>query len=307
MTEAARNFSTYLLPNNIICGANPDDWNALLRLMLDTLKRHFPDLDREQAEAEILKREALFPTMIAPGLAVPHARLPGLDCPLVALAICPDGVEYSGQKDMIVKVAILILSATEDPTMHLQLLSALSESFREPDATDRIAKLNYPEEIKSFFSRNKVMMRDYLTAADVMLRDFTTVRETNTIRDALELFATKMQPDLLVLDATGDLRGVVSLADLLKFCLPEHILWMEDLSSIYQFQPFKDMLESSGDTKIADVMRSDFVSVREDAPAIQLAKLFLVDKAPQIVILDAEGKAVGIVVLHAFCAQFFWE
>lgn len=307
MTEAARNFSTYLLPNNILCGAKFDDWNSLLRIMTDTLKRHFPDLDRERAETEILKRESLFSTLVAPGLAVPHARLPGLDFPLVAMATCPAGVEYPGQKGERVKVAILILSAAEDPTVHLQLLTALAEAFQESDAVERVAALQYPEEVKAFFSRNKVMMRDYLTAKDVMLRDFATVRETDTIRDVIELFATKMQPDLLVMDNAGDLRGVVSLLDLLKFCLPEHILWMEDLSSIYQFQPFKDMLEASGDTKIADIMRAEFVSAGEDVPAIQLAKLFLVDKAPQIVIQNAAGKVVGIVILHAFCAQFFWE
>ena len=110
----------------------------------------------------------------------------------------------------------------------------------------------------------------------------------------------------MVLDHEGDLRGVLALTDLLKYSLPEHLLWMDDLSPINRFQPFMDMLRSAPDTRVADVMREDFLTVEKNVPAIQLAKLFTMHQLRQLVITD-RGRFAGVVELKAFCAQLFWE
>ena len=100
---------------------------------------------------------------------------------------------------------------------------------------------------------------------------------------------------------------MVSLTDLLKFSLPEHLLWMEDLTPIYRFQPFADMLKSSDDTRVADIMREEFVTVDSDVPAVQLAKLFLVHQVRKLIITGPEGRLAGVVELKEFCAKLFWE
>ncbi len=306
MTEGKRNFYEYLSPNNIICHAKAPDGNALLINLLDILKRHFPQLDIECATREVMEREALFPTLIAPGLAVPHARIPGLAAPLVAMACSPGGVEFN-VPDEPVRVMILLLTPLDEPNLHMQLLAALAGDFSAPDAIETVAAMTTPAEVVAYFSGNQVVMADYLTAGDVMRETPVTLLETDTLQKAIALFATSRSEELVVLDRSGDLRGVVALSDLLSFSLPEHLLWMEDLSPIYRFQPFADMLKSSGDTRIADVMREEFLRADRKAPAIQLAKLFLVHKARQLVITDADGKLAGVVELKDFCAKLFWE
>ena len=110
----------------------------------------------------------------------------------------------------------------------------------------------------------------------------------------------------VVLDREGDLRGVLSLGDILKYCLPEHLLWMDNLSPIDRLQPFADMLKSASDAKVADLMHTEFVAVEKDAPAIQLAKLFTQDQLRQLVITDG-GRFVGVVEIKKFCSRIFWE
>ena len=53
-------------------------------------------------------------------------------------------------------------------------------------------------------------------------------------------------------------------------------------------------------------MREEFVSVEADVPAVQLAKLFLVNKVSQLLI-TRDGKYAGVVELKSFCARLFWE
>ena len=132
------------------------------------------------------------------------------------------------------------------------------------------------------------------------------LQETDTLADAIRVFATTKCSELAVLDNEGDLRGVLSLNDLLKYSLPEHLLRMDDLTPINRFQPFVDVLRTSREARVADVMHEDVVTVDKSVPAIQLAKLFTMHQLRQLVILDG-GRFAGVAELKSFCAKLFWE
>ena len=53
-------------------------------------------------------------------------------------------------------------------------------------------------------------------------------------------------------------------------------------------------------------MRTEFTAVDKGAPAIQLAKLFTINKLHQLIITD-NGRFVGVVEIRKFCARLFWE
>lgn len=306
MTETQKHFHDFLSANNILCNVKSTDRDELLRLMLSMLKRHHPGIDLELAAREVKEREELFPTVIAPGLAVPHARIPDLAAPLVAMACIPEGIDFASEMGPV-KVAILLLTPLDEPNLHMQLLAALAGDFGGDEVVDKVASLKTPAEVIGFFSGSEHTMPTYLKAADVMRENVVTVYENDTLQTAIRTFATSGIDELVVIDRVGDLRGVVSLTDLLKFSLPEHLLWMEDLTPIYRFQPFADMLKSSDDTRVADIMREEFVTVDSEVPAVQLAKLFLVHQVRKLIITGPEGRLAGVVELKEFCAKLFWE
>lgn len=141
MTENKRHFHESLQPNNIICRSKALSGEELLASLLDLLKRHFPELDRDYAIREIMAREEIFPTVIAPGLAVPHARLPGLRFPLVALGTTPQSVDFNSPENSV-KVMILVLTPLDEPNLHMQLFSALADDFRDSAAIDSVSQLS---------------------------------------------------------------------------------------------------------------------------------------------------------------------
>ena len=306
MTETQKHFHDFLSANNILCNVKCADRDELLRLLLSTLKRHHPGLDLDLAAREVKEREELFPTVIAPGLAVPHARIPDLSAPLVAMACSPEGVDFASEMGPV-KVTILLLTPVDEPNLHMQLLAALAGDFGGEGVVDRVAAMKTPAEVIGCFSGSEHTMPTYLKAADVMRGNVVTVYENDTLQTAIRTFATSGIDELVVIDRSGDLRGVVALSDLLSFSLPEHLLWMEDLSPIYRFQPFADMLKSSDDTRVADIMREEFVTVDREVPAVQLAKLFLVHQVHKLIITGPGGKLAGVVELKEFCAKLFWE
>lgn len=305
MKQDARSFGSFLQANNILCGVSDSDGKIVLEKLMNLLKRHFPDLDVEYAGNEVESREAIFPTMISPGLAVPHARIPGLHEPLTAFACIPDGCDF-GAADKA-KVMILLLTPVDNPNLHIQLLAALAKEFKDPGFVSRISQLASPQEVIDIFNGDDATIPDFLKASDLIEAFPATLQETDSILDAVKKFAVSRSEELPVLDNTGDLRGILSLADLLKYSLPEHLLWLEDLTPIYQFQPFSEMLKTADETKVADVMREEYVSANINDPAVKLAKMFLMTKLSQLVIVDDAGKLAGRVTLKDFSAKLFWE
>lgn len=304
MKKHQQSFCSFLQLNNILCGITESDGTTVLRMLIETLQEHSPGLDMDHVRREIESREALFPTLIAPGLALPHARIAGLSKALAALACVPGGCDFGGGQ---VQVMILLLTPVDDPNFHVQLLSALAAEFAEPGVTQRIAAMETPQEVFDHFSSHAADIPDYLKAADLMTPFPEMLQETDSILDAIKKFAVTRTGELPVIDNTGDLRGILSLADLLQYSLPPHLLWLEDLSPIYRLQPFSDMLRTADETKVADVMREDFVRVRKGAPAVELAKLFLNEKLSQLIIVDEDEHPAGVVTLENFSAKLFWD
>ena len=66
MSETKNEFSDFLFANNIACGVTEFDGAKVIDMLLDLLKRHFPQLNVDEARAEIEKREKVFPQPLLP-------------------------------------------------------------------------------------------------------------------------------------------------------------------------------------------------------------------------------------------------
>lgn len=296
----------FLAEESIICGLKATDSDEAIKELVECICLHNADFNADFIIGEVSAREKIVPTVIAPGLAVPHARLPRLKRLMVALGTSLTGIDFKVEGMPPVNVVVLVLTPKDDPGLHLQVLSALAADFNKPDAIADVAKLDIPADILQYFHSSGMILPEYLTARDVMNVNPVTLQESDTLQKGIEVLATGVDDDIPVLDPEGDIRGVVSLEDILSFSLPDHILWMEDLTPIYRFQPFAEMLRDDEETKLADFMCEDYIKVAPNLPAIQLAKMFLVHKCRQILV--AEGhRLVGVVNLKSFITKMFWE
>lgn len=83
-------------------------------------------LDAERTAAAALAREAEENTYIGRGLAVPHARVEGLEHARICLAGCPEGLNWGAHSATL--VALLAVPATR-PELHLRLLGTLAKQL----------------------------------------------------------------------------------------------------------------------------------------------------------------------------------
>ena len=307
MTELNNpHFYQFLAEGNIVCNIDAKDSRELIEKLSEQLCKTTPGLNKSDMIKAVTARESIVPTVIAPGLAVPHARMADIDRMLVALGTSLDGIDFNSPGMPPVKVAVLILTPKDDPGLHLQVLSALAKDFEDPDNIERVAALEDAAAVLDYFTTGELKLPDFVRARDLMTRKYVTLQESDNLHKVIETFAMEQVKTIPVIDNEGDLRGIVSLEDVLRFSLPEHLLWMNDLSSIYRFQPFADMLKSDEETKLADFMSEDMITVDIDIPAVQLAKLFIMHKVDQILVIDKD-KLVGLVNMKDFILKLFWE
>ena len=96
-------------------------------------------LNRDTIFRLIWKREQMMTTGVGGMLARPHIRIHDLLHPYVLIGVCENPItDYQGQDDLPVRVVVFTVAPDEDQEAYLQLLSAISRRFRNPELIEKL-------------------------------------------------------------------------------------------------------------------------------------------------------------------------
>jgi len=87
-----------------------------------------------------MEREKLGSTGVGSGVALPHARVDGLDSVKVALARLETPIEFESIDDRPVDIAVLILAQPDAGSDHLRALAQISRRLRDEDVRGRLRR-----------------------------------------------------------------------------------------------------------------------------------------------------------------------
>jgi len=111
-------------------------------------------LSGEQISEMAIERENQISTDIGNGIAIPHARCPGLESPLVVIGQSREGVIYSGPESTPVHLIFLIITPAECPDTQLALLSQLARIARNESLRTALFKAVSPVDLLSLLDPN---------------------------------------------------------------------------------------------------------------------------------------------------------
>jgi len=94
-------------------------------------------LDPEKVIAAVLAREKIMATGLGNGVAAPHARLPGLGEPVIAVGLTPSGIDFDAPDGKPARILCLILTPKEDDGAQLEILSDLASTFRPGEMVEQ--------------------------------------------------------------------------------------------------------------------------------------------------------------------------
>ena len=103
--------------------------------------------DARELSARLAEREALGSTGVGGGVAIPHCKLSGISRAILAIGIAPEGVEFRGADGLPVRLFFLVVSPSQSPAEHLQVLAAISRWVRAPGRITKVLEAGSPEAV----------------------------------------------------------------------------------------------------------------------------------------------------------------
>ena len=105
---------------------------------IDELVKHLADLDLLEHPSEISEivwaREQQRSTGIGDGIAVPHGRADHVDRIVAAIGLAPEPIDFKAGDGKPVSLVVLLVSPTENTSVHVQALGAISRRLSDEQA-----------------------------------------------------------------------------------------------------------------------------------------------------------------------------
>lgn len=99
---------------------------------------------------KLWEREQLGSTGIGGGIAIPHCKLAGLEKGMVAIGLAREGVSFGAADGLPVDLFFLVVSPSESPAEHLQILAALSRWIKAGGHADALRELRDAQKIYDY-------------------------------------------------------------------------------------------------------------------------------------------------------------
>ena len=133
--ENAVKISDFLSPTQVMPDVRTSDKAHLLQ-QLAAQAAAVLGLDANEVSEQIAKREELGSTGVGNGVALPHARLKGLEAPFGLLARLRHGIEFEAIDDQSVDIVfLLLLPETSDST---SVLACIARALRDPKVLQQV-------------------------------------------------------------------------------------------------------------------------------------------------------------------------
>jgi mannitol/fructose-specific phosphotransferase system IIA component (Ntr-type) len=120
--------------------------DALAHLARTAAQRH-PELDGDVLLATLREREAQASTALGDGVAIPHARIPGLQRMIAAFARSSAGVEWDAPDGSRAHLIFLLAGPAAQPGSYLKALAAASRLLRDRDFRARLMAASSRDEL----------------------------------------------------------------------------------------------------------------------------------------------------------------
>ncbi|MBM3197270.1 MAG: PTS sugar transporter subunit IIA [Chlamydiae bacterium] len=126
--------------------------SEILDALFNSVEDSLGLLNLQEIKQKILEREEVSSTCIGAQIAIPHAKVEGLDRFIMALGIHREGVEWGESDTDGVHLILLILGPVVDPIYYLNYLSSLTRRLKNHKLKEKLLGSNSAQEAFEIFN-----------------------------------------------------------------------------------------------------------------------------------------------------------
>lgn len=124
-----------------------------LHVVAEAAAQHLGLADSSPVMDALMERETLGSTGLGSGVAVPHARLPGLEHIFAVLVRLDAPVAFDAVDDQPVDLLLGLFAPVEDGAGHLRALAAASRALRVPELRQRLRQAQSRDAVRALLVR----------------------------------------------------------------------------------------------------------------------------------------------------------
>lgn len=141
-----------------------------------------------------------------------------------------------------------------------------------------------------------------MRVADLMTREVVRVTPQTPVKELLHLFEEHGVSGFPVVDAEGQVVGVVSEEDLMVresgFRLPRYVTFLDAIIPLGDLGELREEFKKAVGATVRQVMSAPAVTIAPEADVRDAARVMALKDVNRLPVVDAEGRLVGIVARH---------
>lgn len=119
----------FLTPEKVVTGAELNSKKRLLEQIAELFASHNPSLQAQDIFDKLVERERLGSTGLGKGIALPHARIEGIDEAGAVFIKLATPVDFDAMDDQPVDLVLALLVPSDANNEHLKILAGLAGFF----------------------------------------------------------------------------------------------------------------------------------------------------------------------------------
>ncbi len=149
----------YICSECIILDMNEHSKDGVIARLAKAASKGLPNASVADIIKVIKEREELSTTGVGEGIAIPHAKLEGLEEMIIVVARSIKGVPFEAVDHKPVHVIFLLLAPNDSTIQYLKMLANISRILRREKVGERILEATKEEEIKSAIEQAEEKIR----------------------------------------------------------------------------------------------------------------------------------------------------
>jgi PTS system nitrogen regulatory IIA component len=275
-----------------------------LRELLKTIEPKMGDVPSEQVLGILLDRERQCPSVVGEGVAVPHARVKGLQEFFLCIGTSREGIPALAPHDGSFNLIFLVLTPQTRNTMMLQTLAAIAKLLSSRETHDALLSVKAAGKIIKVIEESGVDVKRTLVASDVMDKTCSPVMLDTPLSKALELITTAKDDALPVVDEKNMLLGELSSKEIIRIGLPDYMGMLKNVSFLASFEPFENFFKNEHELYVKDLYTKDVLSVAGDTSVVEVAYQ-MISSGRRRVYITRDNKLEGIVYRKDIITRIF--
>jgi CBS domain-containing protein len=207
---------------------------------------------------------------IGPHAWLPHFRTDAVPSLVVALGIAREPMTGRDLGTAALPMILLIVAPPGEAPAYLQTVAAFARALARPEVAEQLLAARSAEEVLALPSLREIELQGQLLVRDIMTARIPAVRPDTSLAEAADLLVSSRVGAVPVVAESGELVGMLSHRELLRYLVPAYI---QRMTTGEAGAAKVKVATDPQSTPVREVMARNILCVSEEQSVAEVAQL----------------------------------